>query len=304
MLTHYIKISLRNLLKQKLLSFINIFGLSVGIACFSLFLLYAVNEFSFDKFHVQADNIYRLARWSPASGESEAGGDTYMPMPLGPALKQDFPDVKEYVRFQEAYGESFVRYNNEVSRIEVAYADASVFSVFTFNSSSGNLSNSLQDLHHVVLTAATAKKIFGDADAVGKNMEIKVDDQFIPFTVSAVAEDLPVNSTIQFQALCNFEVIAATPWGSKSVNNWRRSAYQTYVLLQPGSHLPSNTKGIRDFYYKYYPDEMAGLKEAGTWNENDNETTYVFQPLRDMHTNILIGGGSIPPVDPKNIWIL
>ncbi|MEO6167276.1 MAG: ABC transporter permease [Chitinophagales bacterium] len=304
MLTHYIKISLRNLRKQKLLAFINIFGLSVGIACFSLFLLYAVNEFSFDKFHQQADNIYRVGRWIQAFGDRPAAGDTYMPMPLGPALKEDFPDVKEYVRFQEVWGESFVRYNNEVSRIEVAYADPAVFSVFTFKSSSGNLSSSLQNLHHVVLTASTAKKIFGNEDAVGKSIGIKVDDQFIPFIVSAIAEDLPVNSTIQFQALCNFEVIATTPWGSKSVNNWRRSAYQTYVLLEPGSQLASNKKGLQDFYNKCYPEEETDLEKTGSSDEDASTTTYIFQPIRDMHTNISMMGGSVPPVDPKNILIL
>src|SRR5262245_61868438 len=205
MLKHYIKISLRNISRQKLLAFINILGLSIGIACFSLFLLYAVNEFSFDNFHLQKNNIYRVARWSQASGDREEGGDTYMPMPLGPALKQDFPEVKEYVRFQEMWGESFVRADSEVYRIGVTYADPSVFSVFTFQKKFGSLTNSLRDPHHVVLTASAAKKLFGDENAVGKNLEIKLDRDFVPFTVSAVVEDPPVNSTIQFEVLASYD---------------------------------------------------------------------------------------------------
>ena len=95
MFKHYFKVALRNLAKQKGLTLINIAGLSIGLACFSLFLLYAINEFSFDRFHKNANNIFRVYRWTEAwHGESE-NGSPYMPMPLGPAMKQEFPDVKE-----------------------------------------------------------------------------------------------------------------------------------------------------------------------------------------------------------------
>ena len=303
MIRHYLKISLRNLGRQKLLAFINIIGLSIGIACFSLFLLYAVNEFSFDDFHRQAANIYRVARWGQGWGDKPVGGDTYMPMPLGPAMKEDIPDVKEYVRFQEAWGESFVRTKGQVSRLEVAYADPSVFTVFTFNSKYGNLTNALWDPHHLVLTASTATKIFGTENAIGQNVEIKIDDRFVPFTVSAVMEDIPVNSTIQFAALCNYDVITTTSWGKQSVNEWRRSAYQTYVLLQPGSHLPQDTKRLQAFYNKHYPDEAADLKKGGLWEGKGDPITYILEPLREMHTSTTITGGAVPPVNPKNIWI-
>src|SRR5688572_16063219 len=98
MIKHHIKIALRSLRRQKVLSFINVLGLSMGLACFILFLLYAVNEFSYDRFHKQADNIYRVYRWSEAMNGNDASGDVYLPMPLGPAFKQDLPDVKEFVR--------------------------------------------------------------------------------------------------------------------------------------------------------------------------------------------------------------
>jgi putative ABC transport system permease protein len=83
MIKNYLKIALRNLINQKGLAFINIFGLSVGIACFGLFMLYSVNEFSFDRFHKNGDNIYRVYQWSEAIGEEAAGGKAYHPMPLG-----------------------------------------------------------------------------------------------------------------------------------------------------------------------------------------------------------------------------
>ena len=82
MIKHYFKIALRNLGRQKILSFINISGLSIGLACFSLFLLYAVNEFNFDRFNKNADDIYRVYRWSEAMNGQDAIGDVYMPSPL------------------------------------------------------------------------------------------------------------------------------------------------------------------------------------------------------------------------------
>ena len=109
MLKHYFKIALRNLGRQKILSFINISGLSIGLACFSLFLLYAVNEFSFDRFHKNSDNIYRVYRWTNAMDGHEAEGDVYMPSPLGPTMKADLPDVANYVRLRDGWGESFIK---------------------------------------------------------------------------------------------------------------------------------------------------------------------------------------------------
>src|SRR4026209_2613072 len=109
MIKHYFKIALRNLGRQKVLSFINISGLSIGLACFALFLLYSVNEFSFDRFHKNADNIYRVYRWTEAMNGEDPEGDTYTPSPLGPAMKADLPDVKEYVHLRESWGESFIK---------------------------------------------------------------------------------------------------------------------------------------------------------------------------------------------------
>jgi len=131
MLKNYFKTALRNLLKQKGLAFINIFGLSAGLACFGLFMLYALNEFSFDRFHKKGENIFRMYLGFYAQGDEPAGAITYNPVPLGPAMKQDFPDVENYVRFREPWGESFLKAGDNISRGEVSFADPSFFSVFS-----------------------------------------------------------------------------------------------------------------------------------------------------------------------------
>src|SRR5947207_9101532 len=109
MIKQYFKIAFRNLTKQKGLALINILGLSIGLACFSLFLLYAVNEFSFDRFHKNSNNIYRVYRWTNALDGREAEGEVYMPSPLGPAMKADLPDVANFVRLRDGWGESFIK---------------------------------------------------------------------------------------------------------------------------------------------------------------------------------------------------
>jgi putative ABC transport system permease protein len=299
----YFKIAIRNLAKQKTLAFINIFGLSVGLACFSLFMLYAVNEFSFDRFHKKGNNIYRMYLWFEAKGEEEAHGMSYHPMPLGPAMKQDLPDVENYVRIREGWGENFIKADNKVSREEVSYADPSFFSLFSFKLKSGSPATALKDLHSIVLTEATAEKLFGKINPVGKTVEIKTEDKFEPFTVTAIAENLPTNSTIQFRMLGNFNYLATIKSDAQVVENWHRIAYQTYVQLKPGSDLTFNKSRLIAFRKKYLPDEEADSRKDG-WTGKGPRIYFGLQPIRNIHTDTKIGGGAIDAIDPKTIWIL
>jgi putative ABC transport system permease protein len=303
MIKHYFKIAFRNLAKQKVLAFINISGLSIGLACFILFLLYSVNEFSFDRFHKNSANIHRVYIWYDAINGNEPGGGTYLPMPLGPAMKQDLPGIENYIRLRDSWSESFVRVNNKVMRSEFSFADPEFFSVFSFKLKSGNIKTALKDLHSVVLTEETSKNLFGRQNPVGKIIEIKVEDKFQPFTVTAVAEDIPSNSSIHFKILGNFNFLATTSSGARSVDNWRLSAYQTFVKLKPGSNLPYNRNLLLAFRKKYNAEEEAEIRKNG-WKGKELPIWYGFQPLRSMHTDIRFGGAKIPSIAPKTIWIL
>ncbi|MBS1949303.1 MAG: ABC transporter permease [Bacteroidetes bacterium] len=304
MIKHFFKTALRNLAKQKSLTLINIAGLSIGLACFSLFLLYAINEFSFDRFHKKASNIYRVYRWTEAMEGEDARGSSYMPIPLGPALKQDFPEVKNFVRIKDAFSEDFVRAGNNVSRIKISFADPEFFSVFTFKILYGNTVNPLKEINSVVLTKEKAIQLFGEANAVGKTIKIKESKDFDPFVITAVTENIPANSTIQFDILGNFNYFINTPGGKSSVNNWHRSGFQTYVELREGSKLQNASGQLRAFRSKYYPDEEDKFKKKGLWTSNGSPVTFGLQSLRSMHTNMKIGGGVVDAVNPKNIWIL
>jgi len=305
MIKHYFKIALRNLGRQKVLSFINISGLSIGLACFALFLLYSVNEFSFDRFHKNADNIYRVYRWTEAMNGQNAEGDVYMPSPLGPAMKTDLPDIKDYVRLHDGWRESFVKVDGNVRSARVSYTDPSFFSVFTFPLKYGTAQGALKDLNNIVITRSKAKELFGMDNAMGRTIEIKIDDAFVPFTVSAIAENVPANSSIPFELLGNFNFLETTSGAKRGVNNWNRSAYQTYVQLNEGSGLMNDVQKLAAFRHKYYPDEEKELRESGfKWEGTQPPVRFGLQSLKAGHTDTKIFGGSILQVDPKTIWIL
>ncbi|HEU5168237.1 MAG TPA: ABC transporter permease, partial [Chitinophagaceae bacterium] len=305
MLKHYFKIAIRNLGRQKILSFINVSGLSIGLACFSLFLLYAVNEFSFDRFHSNANNIYRVYRWTDVMDGREAEGDVYMPSPLGPAMKADLPEVANYVRLRDGWGESFIKADGAVRRMNMSYADPSLFTIFSFPLKYGTAQGALKELQNLVITKSKAKELFGTDNVVGRTIEIKIEESFVPFTVTAVAENIPSNSSIQFDLLGNFNYMETTSSGKRGVNNWNRSSYITYVQLNAGSGLPNDSQKLGAFRHKYYPEEEKELTERGfKWEGNKPPVRFGLQRLKAGHTDTKIFGGSIEQVNPKTIWIL
>ncbi|MEP7142387.1 MAG: ABC transporter permease [Ferruginibacter sp.] len=306
MISHYFKIAFRSIARQKVLSTINIFGLSIGVACFSLFLLYSVNEFNFDRFHKNAGTIFQVYQWNDGYNDREAGGTPYLPMPLGNAMKQDFPEVENFVRFRTAGTPNFVRVNdNDTRRLKISYADPQFFSVFSFRLKYGTINSALQNPHNIVITQSKARELFGTENVIGRNLQIKMEDDFLPFTISAVAEDIPANSSLEFDLLGSFNFLETSTSQKKGVNNWQRSGYLTYVKLRAGSGLPGDAEKLSNFRRKYYPGEEAQLKKDGvTWKGNISPIRYGLQSLQNVHTNTKVFGGAVGNIDPKTIWIL
>ncbi len=291
MLKNYFKIALRNLIRQKKLAFINIFGLSVGIACFSLFMLYAINEFTFDGFHKNATNTYLVVEGDGKPNPKAIGGFFFTPMPLGPAMKQELPGVENYVRYIQPY-ETFIKIKDERRRENIAYADPSFFNVFSFKFKYGNAQTAISDLHSMVLTEETAKRLFGKTNAIGESFEVKIENVFQTFIVSAITENPPSNSSFKFSMLVHFDCFANTMEGKMGAGDWGRNSYMTLVQLKPGSTLANNNKLLADFKHRHLPKVMASA--AG----------YDLEPLLQMHTNPTLMGIKISPIDPKSIWTL
>jgi putative ABC transport system permease protein len=297
MLKNYFKIAWRNLFREKTLAFVNVLGLSMGIACFILLLLYVVNELSFDRFHKNEKDTYFVYEWKKGKdGNSEYSAS--MAMPLGPTLKKDFPDVINYVRIKQAWDESFVRIGNEVLREKVSFADPQFFSVFSFPLKYGNSSLALTALNGMVLTASKAKELFGNENVIGRTIQIKVDKGFQPFVISGVAEDMPANSSIQFDLLANFAYLETTEFG-KLFNNWYTTAFRTYIQLRPGSHLPDEAQRLLAFHRAHNEDEGTITKATTSL------TTYGLMPLRSIHINTRINDiAFVENIHPKTIWII
>jgi putative ABC transport system permease protein len=299
MLKNYVKVAWRNLTKQKGLSFINVFGLAVGISCFCLFLLYAVNEFSYDRFHENADRIFRVNQvWKNSDGSVQ--GMAGLNMPLGPALKNDFPDVENFVRFN-TNDQDVIKANNKILRLKVCFADPQVFSVFSFKLLRGSAADALKDPHSIVLTKSTALTLFGNLDCIGQRAAIKVYGKFEPFTVNAIADDVPANSSIQFAVMGCFDFLAASPVRTSGLHDWNATfGDETYVELKPGSNLNKDAARLLSFRLKYYPDEAEKYKKTKT-----TSGTFELRPLVLTHLSPDIDSG--PPgssTDPKNIWLL
>ncbi len=307
MFKNYFKIAWRNLANQKVLSFISIFGLSLGIACFSLFVLYAVNEFNYDGFHKNADNIYRIYAWDKMATNGnnllDAKGKIFMPMPLGPAMKRDFPDVENYTRYIQQY-EFFIKAGDEGRRENIAFADPSFFSVFSFRLKYGDPATALKSLNSIVLTEDAAKRIFGKTEVIGQTLQVKQEDKFEPFVVTAIAENPPANSSFQFSMLCSFEYFATTSYGKNSADDWFGFyPYLTFVRLKPGSRLPFDPSLLAAFRAKYYPHEEENARNQG-WKGRGAANWFGLEPIRDMHTDTRFSFIKVTPVDPGKIWLL
>ena len=291
MLRNYLKIAIRNLTKQKSLAFINIFGLSVGIACFSLFVLYAINEFSFDGFHKNAANIYLVMNGDGKPKPKSIEGFPFTPMPLGPAMKQELPGIENFVRYIQPY-ETFIKVNRQSLRDNIAYADPAFFNVFSARFKYGNSKEPLRDLNSIVLTESTAKKLFGNANAVGQSLQVKIENVFTTFIVSAITEDPPSNTMFPFSMLVSFGCFANTMEGRMGANEWEMNSYLTFVQLKPSSGLADNYKLLSDFQHKHFAQNQT--QRGG----------YDLVPLREIHTNPSLLYIKVSPVDPKSIWIL
>ena len=220
MLRNYLKIALRNLRRQKGYAFINIAGLAVGIACCLLIVLHVYDELSYDRYHEHADRIYRLTIQAGIFGEMPVA-----PTPTAPALSEHYPEVE---RFTRMYRRSEVLRQEEeyMSEERFFYADSSVFEVFTYPLLSGNPRTALREPNTVVLTASTARRYFGDEEALGRSILLR---DGTPLRVTGIAADLPSNTHLHFDFLASFASLDHNA-GEASANPWRYQGF-TYLLL-------------------------------------------------------------------------
>lgn len=276
MLKNYLKISVRSIVKQKGLSFINIFSLSVGIAFCALIFLFVRDELTFDQFHEKKDRLFLVESiWFDPDG-SESGSASNNPAPLGPALLEEIPEVESYVRTRDM--EHFVRSHGEAIEETVLYADPQILSVFSFPLLEGDTDAALDERHAVVISEKAAQKYFGAESAYGKILQVRLDDVFEDFVVTGVAENVPGNSTIQFDILLPFDrIFEAERWKRfpDIRDSWRFIAIQNYVLLGESASIASARAKMPDFALRHYPPEDG--------DEAYVTRSYRLRPVTEVH---------------------
>ena len=270
MLKNYFKTAWRNLLKNKFYSFINIAGLAIGLTVGLLILLWIQDEFSYDRFHKNTDNIYKLENMVGTGSSRQLWTTTASA--IGVLAKKDIPAVKDEVRisYNDYYG--LFKYGGKTfTEPHTFFADPSLFSVFDFKIIKGSTSNPFPEYNSIVLTETTAKKYFGNEDPIGK--VISADDKQ-NLTISAVVKDFPKNSSIGgdmffSMALLEKNMYAGNTEGRNLTNDFSQYSYRTYLLLTPGTSLNNLSVKLRQLHLSVKSD--------------DTDIGYVFLPLDKVH---------------------
>ncbi|MEO2073589.1 MAG: ABC transporter permease [Zunongwangia sp.] len=224
MLKNYIKIAWRNIWKNKIFSAINIGGLAVGMASAILILIWIENELSYDRFHENGKNIYKLYNRDTFDGENWAWGNT--PKILGKTIKEDYPEVSHVARV-DTNEDLWLKVGNKKFKTTGIITDVDFLQMFSFPLYDGDESSILKDPSGIVITQKLAKKLFDDNDAMGETIQV---EQSHIYKVTGILEDLPNNTRF------NFDFIL--PWNYMKVNGWDDSYWgnnsvQTFVQLKP-----------------------------------------------------------------------
>jgi len=267
-------VAIRNLWRNKLVSIINIAGLSIGLACCLLIILYAKDEWSYDRFQQHKDQIYRIT----AEMVDDQGKDQFKTGKTGalhgPSFQQDIPGIRSYTRI--AGGDHILRQGDRTFNQAVRLADPNFFTVFSFPLRSGDPKTALSDLQSMVITEQTAKKYFGTTDVLGKTLEIEFDKKFQPFTITAVARDCPQNSTIKFDILLSFKFYDKF----EPDDQWLNFDLSTFVVLAPGASPNTVVAKMKRVYQEKSAEQIKTAREKYGFKGSVN---WGLQPLTAIH---------------------
>jgi putative ABC transport system permease protein len=268
MFKNYFKTAWRNLFRNKFYSFINIAGLTAGLAIGILILLWVQDELSFNGFHKNADNIYRVELFGGTGASKQIWESTVAP--IGPLAKQELPEVQDQARTTPNWFFSLYKYKEKVfGEQNVAFADPSLFSIFDFPLVQGNTAKPFANDNSVVITKKTARKYFGTDNPIGK---VLVADGKENFTVSGVINDFPLNSSINFDMIMpmSYEIKYQLVNSKVDMNtNFNFYAYQTYFKLKPGTSLKKLSASLFNIHIKHKAE--------------DTDAEYLLLPINKMH---------------------
>ena len=275
MFKNYLKIALRNLFKKRVYSLINITGLAIGLTCSILMVLYVQFELSYDRFHADADQIYRIA-WMTGNPQ------TRTPHPMALAMVRDFPEVTEAVSLSPIWGPGLTRPKLSVRYQDKRFdepgfysADSTFFKVFSFKLLRGDPETALKVPGGVVITEEIAEKYFGDEDPLNKILAIEYGQKF-EMTVTGVMQNIPRNAHFHFDFLISY--VTLKPLEAGSYYTWEDFGHYNYIKLASNADPRKVEARIPDWFQGYvnWPNEDYQSLKRG-----DNRL--VLQPMTDIH---------------------
>ncbi len=298
MLKNYFKIALRNLLRQKLYAFINIFGLALGVACCLLILLFVEHEWSFDKFHAKAKRLYRAV-----IVEHKADGAieqlSYQPLPLGSTLAAEYSEIEQAVRI--FHGGGAASYGDKHFSERFIFTDPAFLEVFDFPLWRGDRTRALAEPNSVVITRRIAEKYFGDEDPIGKQLITKNWRGQVDVVVTGVVENPPDNSSIQFDFALH---ISKFPNYERNLTRWTNFNGSGYVLLKEGAESKTLESKFAPFVSKYWGEMRKGNQERSLMAKGDDALQLRLQPMTAMHLDTSVGSSDEPVSNPMYAMML
>ncbi len=290
MIRNYLTVAFRAIWRNKFYSIINVAGLAIGIACCLLISLYLRDEWTFDKFHSKADQLYR-AYVKEDYGENEQFFNTVTPFPLGPTLQESFPEIKDAIRINNLGSQ--VKTTGEQFEETVTIADPGFFDAFDFPLIKGSKVGILSNAGHVVLSEDIATKYFGDADPIDKVLAIRLGENFEDYIVKGVARQIPTNSSIQFGILIS-SLNNPRLYNERALTSaWFNVTPETYILLKEGTDAEALMQKFPPLFKNILGEEFERSKYF-----------VGLQPLTDIHLNPDFPAGYAPVSNPRYSYIL
>ncbi|PMD96567.1 cell division protein FtsX [Siphonobacter sp. BAB-5405] len=276
MLRNYFLVAWRNLLRNRTFTLINVTGLALGLATCILIMLYVVDEWSYDRFHERADRIVRVV----FKGKTEGGSinEAHVMPPVARTLQSSFPEVAEATRLRLA-GSPLISYGTKSLRESVmAFADSNIFRVFTLPLLKGDSKTALIKPSSLVISETVARNYFGEADPIGKILEIKAWKS--SYQVTGVMQDMPTNSHFHVDILASMSGLAEA-----QSTTWLTSEFFTYLLLTPGTDVTQLERKLPPIVSRYMGPqlEQAFGMPYETFRNKGNALGLFLQPLTDIH---------------------
>lgn len=288
MIKNYFKVAWRYLMRYKTYSAINILGLAVGITCCILIMLFVKSEMSYDRFNTKADNIYRV--WQVEKVDGQTFKNTVTPIPMGPAIKNSFPEVEAMCRVNQF--NTLVKIGSNSFNENITMVDPTIFKMFDFKTYHVDCNNPFPDNNSVIVTPAIAKKYFGNEDPIGKGFEMSLGDEKQLFKITGIADNAPEESSIKYDILIS-HVNDKLLFSKRMLHSWFNIFGETYVLLQSNSRATA--------LEQKFP---ALLKEQLGKDYGTEEFNMYLQPLTSIHLDNSMPVGIQPTSDPKYSYIL